>query len=177
MPRAYPARAAKKRGAVARGEAAFHMPFTDLTGCVRSATPAGAEHNDISRETTTAPPQRQAKAAGGGANAFSSMPNRKTHTPAKTMPASCPPGKCPANNTRRVRLSVISFNIGCSFPAASLGTPCDAPSESLKKTGVSPKRPFFPSNLAIQNRAAPGFPRPQKGGPWESPLPTRPEGS
>lgn len=65
MPRAYPARATKKRGAVARGEAAFHMPFTDLTGCVRSATPAGAEHNDISRETTTAPPQRQAKAAGG----------------------------------------------------------------------------------------------------------------
>lgn len=169
------ARREEARGRCAReGGVSYAFYRFDGLRSFRNACGRGAQRH-FARDDNRSP--ATAGQSGGGANAFSSMPNRKTHTPAKTMPASCPPGKCPANNTRRVRLSVISFNIGCSFPAASLGTPCDAPSESLKKTGVSPKRPFFPSNLAMQNRAAPGFPRPQKGGPWESPLPTRTEGS
>ena len=67
MLRAHPTRAMKKREAMAREEATFHMAFPDLADCeiFVPQQQTGAECNDISRETTATPAQWKAKVAAG----------------------------------------------------------------------------------------------------------------
>ena len=126
MLRAHPTRAMKKREAMAREEATFHTSFPDLADCEIFVPQqrTGTEHDDISRETTTAPAQWKAKVAAG--EWFNLR--RAESLPAAPTTASA---GCASRKHMQIIRAISKFNMGCNPLATSLSRHCPPPKKDL----------------------------------------------
>lgn len=92
----------KKRKAITRKEATFHMSFSNLADCeiFVPQQQTGAEYKDISREAKIPPADWKAKAAAGGRFVYAE-PQVPQDT--ATASANCMSRKRPANSVPSTR--------------------------------------------------------------------------